>query len=256
MAGSIGEKPGTKILDYIALGLLLAPPAVGVEVYLRDGTLGGWRLAILTAVCWIAGGFVVLASHYWQAWRSADGRILPILVAIENKFWGKGVIIAAAMGGALALSSFFAPPPIVVHDAPSPEVLSKPAINQTAQNPPAEVSTPVVAPSPSASETRSFTNKRVLDFIPTLAGVTELQAQILSADEKGKWMNVDGVVRNVAPNMVLTIGPDEGGQVRCIFDQKWVSKLAMLRQGDKLKVDGKIEEYIGGDLMLEECEVL
>ena len=104
------RKAGDENSDYIALGLLLAPPAVVVEMYLKDGTIGGWKLFIATAACWLSGGLVVLASHYWQSWRSADGRILPILIAAENKFWVRGLVVAASIGGALALSSFLSPP--------------------------------------------------------------------------------------------------------------------------------------------------
>jgi hypothetical protein len=100
------ERPGTKTLDYIALGLLLAPPAVVLDMYLKDHSINWRKVAIATPICWLAGGLVVLASNRWQSWRSADRSVLSYLIAAEGRFWVKGLIIAAAMGFALALSSF------------------------------------------------------------------------------------------------------------------------------------------------------
>jgi hypothetical protein len=102
----LGERAGTKTLDYIALGLLLAPPTVVVDMYLKGDHSINWQKTAITAViCWVAGALVVLASHGWQSWRSTDGRVWPYLIAAENKFWVKGLIVAASMGFALALSS-------------------------------------------------------------------------------------------------------------------------------------------------------
>jgi hypothetical protein len=120
------ERPGTKTLDYIALGLLLAPPAVVLDMYLKDHPINWRKVAIATPVCWVAGGLAIVSSHRWQSWRSANTKVLPYLVAAENKFWVKGLIIAAAMGFALALSSVLSDsttsiPPIVIHDPPSAE---------------------------------------------------------------------------------------------------------------------------------------
>jgi hypothetical protein len=127
MSGPAGEKPGTKILDYISLGFILVPPAVGVDMYLKDGRLEWARLIIATVVCWFLGAILVLASHRWQSWREADGRILPFLVAAENKFWVKGLIVASSVGGALALSSFLARPPLAMHDPPTAEEIAETA---------------------------------------------------------------------------------------------------------------------------------
>jgi hypothetical protein len=102
-----GERPGTKTLDYIALGLLLAPPAVVFEMYTKGEPIDWLRLAIATPICWVAGGLVVWGSNVWQSWPPATGwRIFPSLVAAENKLWGKAAIIAVCMVGALVLSSF------------------------------------------------------------------------------------------------------------------------------------------------------
>ena len=93
------ERPGTKTLDYIALGLLLAPPAVVFEMFIKGKSINWQRTAIATVASWVSGGFVVLASHGWQSWRSADWRFGPYLVAAENKILRvKALIIAASMG--------------------------------------------------------------------------------------------------------------------------------------------------------------
>jgi hypothetical protein len=131
-ATKAGERPGTKTLDYIALGLLLAPPAVVVDMYLKSTPIDWRKTAIAAVACWIAGGMAVWASHVWQSWNPRNWRVLPYLLAFENRFWGKAIIVAAAIGFAFALSSVLsgAPsseqtPPIVVHDPPSADDIAK-----------------------------------------------------------------------------------------------------------------------------------
>src|SRR5208283_471830 len=93
------DSTGTKILDYIALGLLLAPPAVVVEMAIKGENIN-WRTTVIaTVACWVFGGVFVWASHSWKSWRSAIPKALPYLASAENKFWVKGLIVAAAMGG-------------------------------------------------------------------------------------------------------------------------------------------------------------
>jgi hypothetical protein len=101
------ERPGTTTLDYIALGLLLAPPAVLFEIYIKGEPIDWSRTAVATLICWVAGGLVVWASKVWPSWPPLTSwRILPSLVAAENKWWGKAVVIAVCMVGVLLLSSF------------------------------------------------------------------------------------------------------------------------------------------------------
>jgi hypothetical protein len=97
--------PGTTTLDYVGLGLLLAPPTVVLDMYLKGADINWRKLAIATGVSWIAGGIAVWASHQWKDWRRFVPRLLPYLATFESKFWGKAIIIAGAMGFALTLSS-------------------------------------------------------------------------------------------------------------------------------------------------------
>ena len=102
---------GTKILDYIALGLLLAPPAVVVKMAIKGEPIDWRKTAIATIACWLGGSIAVWASHNWKSWQSVIPKAIPYFVAAESKFWVKGAIVATAMGGALALSSILSPTP-------------------------------------------------------------------------------------------------------------------------------------------------
>jgi hypothetical protein len=130
--GKVAELPGTKTLDYIALGLLLAPPTVVVDMYLKSESINWQKTFVVGIACWMAGGFFAWTSHFWQSWRSKNLRILPYLIAAENKFWGKALIVAASIGFAFALSSILSTgvPPTVVHDPPSTEDIAKAAAPQ------------------------------------------------------------------------------------------------------------------------------
>jgi hypothetical protein len=132
-ATKAGERPGTKTLDYIALGLLLAPPAVVVDMYLKSTPIDWRKTAIAAIACWIAGGTAVWASHVWQSWNPRNWRALPYLLAFENKFWGKAIIVAASIGFAFALSSVLSTgippesisPTAIIHDPSSAEDIAK-----------------------------------------------------------------------------------------------------------------------------------
>lgn len=103
----LGERPGTKLLDYIALGLILAPPAVVFEIYIKGEPISWPKTVIATLLSWVIGGLVVWASKVWQSWLPPTRwRIFPLILAAENKIWGKASVIALCIGGALALSSF------------------------------------------------------------------------------------------------------------------------------------------------------
>ena len=112
--GKPPDLPGTKTLDYLGLGLLLATPAVVVDMYVRGSNIDWHKVAIAAVASCTAGGFCVWASHWWQAWRTANNRLLPYLATFESKFWGKAIIVAAAIGFALILRSFLStePPPV------------------------------------------------------------------------------------------------------------------------------------------------
>jgi hypothetical protein len=110
-AGKTPDLPGTKTLDYLGLGLLLAAPAVVVDMYVRGSPIDWRKVTVAAAVSCLAGGLCVWASHWWQAWRTANNRLLPYLAAFENRFWGKGVIVAAAIGFALVLRSLLSVEP-------------------------------------------------------------------------------------------------------------------------------------------------
>jgi hypothetical protein len=107
------DLPGTKTLDYLGLGLLLATPAVVVDMYVRGSNIDWHKVTVAAVVSCLTGGFCVWASHRWQAWRTADNRLLPYLAAFESKFWGKAIIVAAAIALALGLRSFLSNEPPV-----------------------------------------------------------------------------------------------------------------------------------------------
>jgi hypothetical protein len=104
--GKAPDLPGTKTLDYLGLGLLLATPAVVVDMFIKSVGIDWRKVAIAAVATCAGGGFAVWASHKWQAWRTSNNKLLPYLAAFESRFWGKAVIVALAMGFALALSSF------------------------------------------------------------------------------------------------------------------------------------------------------
>lgn len=94
--------PTTKIFDYIALGLLLTPPGVVAELYLRGETIDLGRAVVLCLVCWLGGALFLWAARKWRAWQTT-------LAAAENKFWVKAIIVATFMAVPILIAPFLAP---------------------------------------------------------------------------------------------------------------------------------------------------
>jgi hypothetical protein len=273
-----GERPGTKMLDYIALGLLLAPPAVVFEMYVKGESIDWWRTAIATPVCWVAGGISVLASHGWQSWRSKNTRVLPFLIATESSFWGKAVIVAASIGLALALSSFLSNKSLVTSTesgftqeqvnekiASAVANLNSQLVEANRQKEAAQQEANALRRSmqnvtqlthPNYDEPRVFTNKTIAELRDFYKDRTALQGAAFMADEIGKWINAEGAIQFIRPDGLVFLNGD-GGIISCEFDASWNPKLSAFRPNEIMKVIGNIGTgQIGvSPIYLRPCEI-
>jgi len=74
--------------------------------------------------------------------------------------------------------------------------------------------------------------------------------------EKGKWISVDGRMMQFRPPayLLVVVGEKSRG-VQCILESRWRSKLSTLRQGDLIKLTGRIVTFQNGILTLESCDL-
>jgi hypothetical protein len=224
------ELPGTKMLDYVALGLLLAPPAVVFEMFVKGDSLNWTRTAVATAICWTMGGIVVLASHRWQSWRSRTKSLLPYLSAMEGRFWGKAIIVACSIGLALALSTF-------------------------------------LGEGQKSSETQ-FAEQRIIvppsvtpAYLISLYKNVSLSAQGDKLLEPfiGTWMKVSQTVADVKANGIWTYLKEDDGGIRTIvlvFDPIWINRLSILTRGQTITALCQITPAVNVTTMvLQHCEL-
>lgn len=108
-----------------------------------------------------------------------------------------------------------------------------------------------------ASEPRDakYTTKTIRELRAMYEGRTRLQADAFISGEKGKLIDVDGIVENTDSGMVfLYVGTDP---VECRLDVKWNTKLATFRKGDRIKVRGVIgPTQNGAQIYLQNCEII
>jgi len=117
---------------------------------------------------------------------------------------------------------------------------------------------PPPPPAP-ADGPKVFTQKTVQSLYAPCADRTQLQCDLLIADEKGKWIKAEGRILIIQPSgqMTLTVGesPKEL-PVYCVFDAEWKSKLSVFRNNESIAIQGKINGYNGATLILTECELV
>jgi hypothetical protein len=259
----VAEKPGTKTLDYIALGLLLAPPAVVVDMYMKGTPIDWRRTAIAAIACWIAGGVAVFASHRWQTWRSESWRLLPLLTTAENRFWGKAIIVAAAIAFSFFLSFLLAPAPPPAHpsqlDSLQQEVANLPTSPEglpagTIWN---DGGILAVTPQPAGALPAGIAVQRLMAMCD---GLSPMQCDDVMQGEKDKAIAIEGKIQEPGPTsdgqMFIQVGPSL--QVHCRFNsEKWGNRLRALRGGQAVKVIGKILPVSNTSTLLRlgECQL-
>jgi hypothetical protein len=83
-----------------------------------------------------------------------------------------------------------------------------------------------------------------------------MQCDIFMAEEKGKWIIVDGRAGLIQPNgfVMVHVGEHNHG-VQCLLPEKWRARLATIQLREPMKITGKIVGYINGILTLDECGI-
>jgi hypothetical protein len=157
--------PTTKIFDYIGLGLLLAPPSVVAELYLRGEPINWGRAVIVTLVSWLGGALSLWAARKWRVWGTT-------IAAAENTFWAKALVVAFCVAFPSLVSAFFSQSPNFKDLPNSPDGLAPGTIwndgGVLAIVPSEDKSAEPAQPSPDAA-------KKLSDQART---IQELQAQV------------------------------------------------------------------------------
>ena len=114
---------------------------------------------------------------------------------------------------------------------------------------------PTIVPTPAAPPVvRVPSTKTIRQLKQLYEGRTALQAAPFMADEVNKWIETDGKILRVDDGMALLLNGDD--HIECRFDQSWNAKLASFRDGEIMKVFGRINpQQNGAQIYLLECEV-
>jgi hypothetical protein len=111
------------------------------------------------------------------------------------------------------------------------------------------------APTRELDTPRVFTKLTPDQIREIYEGRTPLQADILFADEVGKWLATDGKVETVTSGWLILRRDNDSKRVQCAFDNTWRAKLSVLRPNDIVKVVGKLAPSQNQSLViLHSCE--
>jgi hypothetical protein len=115
------------------------------------------------------------------------------------------------------------------------------------------IATPVLPVQTKLTE-RVPSTKTIRQLKEIYEGRTALQAAPFMADEVNKWIETEGQILRVDDGMaLLQNGPDH---IECRFDPTWNVKLATFRNGELMRISGRINpQQNGAQIYLLDCEV-
>lgn len=113
---------------------------------------------------------------------------------------------------------------------------------------------PASPPAPTQQAIRINTEKTVEDILGFCIPHTQLQCDVFLAAEKGKWITITGVVRNVySTGQIIFFVGEQKRDVSCVFKDK--SALGAYVQNDTIRAIGRIDRVMVFALLLDDCEL-
>jgi hypothetical protein len=111
-------------------------------------------------------------------------------------------------------------------------------------------------PRPNYDEPRVYTTKTMAELHGFYKDRTALQGNVFMADEIGKWIIAQGAIQFIRPDGLVFLSGD-GGIISCEFNAGWNPKLSAFRNGELMKVVGKIGTVQTGvgPIYLQPCEL-
>jgi hypothetical protein len=148
-------------------------------------------------------------------------------------------------------------------DVQAPEAPTRPRPIPELSNIPAPLT---VAPPQITKPPRNFVEAHVTpEFLLKLReNNTALRAEVLIAEQLGKWMRVVGPLGEIHPGMsfggsktptMVVFSYDRTTRVYMWFSPEWNDRLALLTRGEKISVVGKLKEADHTKVQLEDCEL-
>jgi hypothetical protein len=114
----------------------------------------------------------------------------------------------------------------------------------------------LVAQAPSNAD-KNFTTRTVRQLRALYEGRTRLQADAFMADEKGKLIDVEGIIQNIDNGMAFLQVGNSADYVECRFGLEWNAKLSTFHQGNRIKIRGAIgPSQNGAQIYLQDCEII
>ena len=112
---------------------------------------------------------------------------------------------------------------------------------------------------------RVFSSLSSLELIESVLNLTNIQAQPIIDGHVGRWLTVTEEVHNVTERerfMSVYAQIERGAQrvpgrlYMSFAKDEWRDQVRMLRRGDSIKVNGRIQSIGAYNLDLEECELV
>jgi hypothetical protein len=106
---------------------------------------------------------------------------------------------------------------------------------------------------PAPPEPRVYTDKTEADFVKLCSGHTQTQCEAYIADDKGKWLPVEGQITNIFESGMVSLSTAQG-TVSCVVTPSLKPRLPAYNIGDKAKMAGRVDYVFMNTLALSDCE--
>ena len=258
-------------LDYVGLGLLLMPPSVLGEMYIKGEPIDWRRAAIAAGASWV-GGMVVL--HFSKPPHEAARNATPTVRVSEygRPLWARVTIVIVIMAATLAMSSLLSPDYRRQLQEARKNAAAMTRVLADMQHQLADARQQLIQAEAAESDRPNGRNVLDIDLVALREKVskgTALEAAGIVAPYVGQWINLSGTVRDIEPEdkslksfrVFIYYRPDERAypaeKVSILFKEQWKQRLMVLSAGQSISAICQIIAGSGTSAFyLENCEHL
>lgn len=246
--GNSNEKkpfPHDELLFYVIGTVVAAPLAKSGWDALMAGDYVRGGIALSGAIVAAAGSF---SFRFWKSHLEEPTRRIIREIAANKAI--VAALLLVLLGYVVVVFPHFTEKLARFNPEITPPVTTSPPPTTGSQN----------QPPPALPQERSFTDRSPGELLALFEGRTQFQAEKLIEPYKGKWLKVQGVLRQVMPNgppgATTVVINSNGKIIYCNTGPEFAERLRKMNADDPIGLFGKVSPFqSGGPFYMQDCEL-